>query len=67
MTPDEAKQAAETQNRFDAGRGCPFKSACIVGICPAFIPAVAIETTSDWVVQPSGCIIVRGLEKLSAM
>lgn len=68
MTQEEAKQAAENQNRFDQGRGCPFKSACIVGICPAFIPALWVhKVDKEYGVQPSGCIIVKGLEKLSSM
>jgi hypothetical protein len=73
MTQDEAKTTAEQQNRFDPEAGCPFKSACIKGKCPAFIPAVLLEDTKNgestglFFVVVSGCKIIRGLEKLAEM
>jgi hypothetical protein len=69
MTQDEAKQTAELQNRFDPDIGCPFKSACIRGKCPAYIPTTLVQVQDEltWDVVSFGCKIVRGLEKLAEM
>jgi hypothetical protein len=74
MTQDEAKQEADKQNRFDSEAGCPFKSACIKGKCPAYIPAKEFDAmdadtqqTTQWFVFPFSCKIIRGLEKLAEM
>ena len=74
MTKDEAQQLVDQMNLFNPDSGCPFKSACVKYVCPAYMPAFVTENrdaigqgTGVWLVAESGCKIIKGLEKLSEM